>query len=58
MTEKEKMINLKPLIAYEAMENDAYNKLLPGYDKKEEKDNYRRYNKRDYSNSELQKSFD
>jgi hypothetical protein len=31
MSEKEKLINSKPLNAYENLETDIHNKMLPGY---------------------------
>ena len=42
MSEKERMLNIKPLIAYENMTNDA-NVKLPGFFKPEERENFRRY---------------
>lgn len=33
MSEKEKQLNLKPLMAYETMDAESYNKMLPGYTK-------------------------
>ena len=42
MSEKERMLNIKPLIAYENMTNDA-NVKLPGFLKPEERENFRRY---------------
>lgn len=31
MSDREKQINKKPLNAYEAMESDTHNKMLPGF---------------------------
>ena len=47
MTDKEKLINSQPLTAYELMDTDTHNKMLPGYTKvPEERDNYRRFNRK------------
>jgi hypothetical protein len=37
---------MKPLHAFETLDKDPHNKMLPGYLTTEEKDNYRRYNKK------------
>jgi hypothetical protein len=46
MSDKEKALNAKPLVAYEVMKNDINTRLIPGFDKHTEleKDNFRRYN--------------
>ena len=46
MSEKERMLNQQPLKAYETMELDPHSKILMGYSTHEERDNYRRFNKR------------
>lgn len=53
MSEKEKQLNLRPLIAYEAMQGEVTVKQIPGFQKPDEKDNYRRYNKKGISNALL-----
>ena len=54
MSEREKLINLKPLYAFESMENgNAYNSMLPGYNKFEIKDNYRRFHKKGFNQNVL-----
>jgi hypothetical protein len=41
------------LVAYENMHNDIYVKQLPGFDRNNDKDNYRRYNRKGISNALL-----
>ena len=53
MTDKERILNMKPLIAYETMQNDINVKQIPGFLKNEERDNYRRYNRKGISNTIL-----
>jgi hypothetical protein len=53
MTEREKQLNSKPLNALETMDIDIHNRLLPGYSKPEDKQNYRRFVKRGISPGKL-----
>jgi hypothetical protein len=53
MSEKEKLINSKPLNAYETLDKDTHNLMLPGYQTTEERDNYRRYNKKGINRTAL-----
>lgn len=46
MSEKEKAMNLKPLVAYETMKNDIQARYIPGFEKMQDKDNFRRYNRK------------
>ncbi len=46
MDERTKAINLKPLQAFEAMDVQTSNRMLPGFESKEDKDNYRRFSKK------------
>lgn len=49
MTDKERLINMKPLNAYENMESNTNNKMLPGFSTVEEKDDYRRFHRKGIS---------
>jgi hypothetical protein len=53
MSDKEKEINMKPLQAFETLDKDPHNKMLPGYLTTEEKDNYRRYHKKGINKSNV-----
>lgn len=46
MTDWEKAINLKPLNAYECLDYDLHNKMLPGFNKTEDRENFRRFNRK------------
>ncbi|CDW75955.1 UNKNOWN [Stylonychia lemnae] len=53
MSDRERQLNIKPLVAYENMQSDIYVKQLPGFDRNNDKDNYRRYNRKGISNALL-----
>lgn len=53
MTEKEKLINLKPLNAYETLDKDIQNKMIPGYMTVQERENYRRFNRKGIGKNDL-----
>ena len=46
MSDREKLINTKSINAYEIMDNDIHNRLLPGYSKQEERDNFKRFRRK------------
>jgi hypothetical protein len=51
MFERERMINFKPLVAYESMQPDIHVKQIPGFNQTDEKNNSRRYNRKGMSNA-------
>jgi hypothetical protein len=53
MSERERMINFKPLVAYESMQPDINVRQIPGFGKTDDKDNFRRYNRKGISNALL-----
>lgn len=53
MTDLEKVLNTKPLGAYETMKGDIYTKNIPGFEKFQDKDHFRRYNRRGISGALL-----
>ena len=46
MDERTMAINMRPLQAFEAMDTQTGNRMLPGFQTKEEKDNFRRFTKK------------
>jgi hypothetical protein len=48
MSDRERQLNLKPLIAYESLQRDIQVKQIPGFNKHDEmeRENFRRFNRK------------
>eukprot|EP00347_Sterkiella_histriomuscorum_P014310 403361362 len=46
MSDREKQLNIRPLAAYETMTGDINTKNIPGFERNQDKDNYRRFNRK------------
>lgn len=53
MSDREKQMNIRPLVAFETMQGDINTKNIPGFDRGQDKDNYRRFNRKGISQALL-----